>query len=479
MTAKPDRAAATRRFEFEINRRWIVLGALLFAGLLVRFWAMRWPPFPYDMNTWIAWADRLRQLGPGNFYEEGYFADYTPGYLYVLWFIAEIKAAFFGSSGTGAYQVLLRLPATFCDLGIAVIIFLFVERAASRIVRRRRSTTVDTWPVVPAIVTALWLFNPAIIFNSAVWGQVDSTFTLAVLLALVFLISGRPEAAIISYALAVLIKPHALAVAPVIALALFLWFTPRQIARSIGLGLLVGIILLVPFFGLRFIPGFWDLLAGSRDQYAYTSLNAYNLWGIYGFWRDDRLAVVGPFTARGIGLALYMLGLGYGLGLLWTELRRGADRAFTLFLFSTYFVFLPVMVLTTMHERYLYPVLPFLLVFAGLCYLRWMAPHARNEIAPRFLVVPLVLFLAITVLHTMNLYQVYQFYLFFEEGGVPAEQSLYFPVADNARVWSVLMLYCFWVFVVLIPSWTGASVRTVAEPAAPDDGSRGPAPRPA
>jgi dolichyl-phosphate-mannose-protein mannosyltransferase len=456
--------AASKPIELRISRRWIVLGGLLFLGLLVRFWAMRWPPFPFDMNTWIAWSERLRAVGPGDFYQEGYFADYTPGYLYVLWLIAEVKHALFESAGTGTYHVLQRLPATLCDLVIAVVIFRFVQQRLDRTGDGAGAATVtDDWPVLPAAVTALWLFNPAVIFNSAVWGQVDSTFTLGMLLTLVFLINGRPEAAIVSYAVAFLLKPHAITIAPVVGLALILWFPPARVARAIGLGALVGVVLLLPFFGLRFIPGLWGLLADSREQYAYTSLYSYNLWGIYGFWRDDMVSVFGPFTARGIGLGLFVLGLAYGVGLLWAELRRGADRAFTVFLFATYFAWMPVMVLTTMHERYVYPVLPFLLVFAALCYIRWSAAVEAGDSGPRFLLVPLFLCVAVTVLHTMNIYQVYEFYLYFDRGGVPTTNRLFYRIADNARVWSVLFLLCFWAFAVFMPSWLAGARREGAE----------------
>lgn len=455
-TSQGASAPAAKPFEIRVSRGWIVLGGLLLLGLLVRIWAMRWPPFPFDMNTWIAWSERLRDVGPGGFYEEGYFADYTPGYLYVLWLIAEVKHALFDSAGTGTYHFLQRLPATICDLAIAVVLFRFVEGALAR-TGRDEGANADRWPVLPAIVAALWLFNPAIIFNSAVWGQVDSVFTLGMLLALIFLIKGRAEAAIITYAVAFLIKPHAITIAPVIGLALLLWFPPARAARAIGLGAIVAIALLLPFFGVRFIPGLWDLLADSREQYAYTSLYSYNLWGIYGFWRDDTIQVFGPFSARGIGLGLFVLGLAYGVALLWGELRRGADRALTVFLFATYFAFMPVMVLTTMHERYFYPVLPFLLTFATLCYIRWSDIDVSEQQRPRFLLVPLIMYVALTVLHTMNIYQVYEFYIYFERGGVPATNRLFYRIADNARVWSALVLLCLWAFAVFMPSWlTGA-----------------------
>jgi dolichyl-phosphate-mannose-protein mannosyltransferase len=397
-------ATITQPFRFTISRRWLVLGPLLLVGLLVRFWAMRWSPFLIDMNTFIAWGERLRQVGPSDFYQEGYFADYTPGYLYVLWLLAEVKHALVPTASSDWTYVLHRLPATICDLAIAVVLFNFIEHRLRRPAPPDRNAHVgDPWPVLPAVVAALWLFNPAVVFNAAIWGQVDAIVTLPMLLALIFLIDGRPEAATVSYVVAFLIKPHAVTIAPVVGLALFVWFPLSRALRAIGVGVLSGVIILMPFFGIRFLPGLWNLLTDSREYYAYTSLFSYNLWGIYGSWRDDRLSVFGPLSARGIGIALLIVGLTYGLIHLWRELRHGAERAYTLFLFSTYFAFMPVVVLTTMHERYIYPVLVFLLIFAALSYVRRTAEPEQSDHAPRFLLAPFVLYLALTVLHTMNL----------------------------------------------------------------------------
>ena len=40
--------------------------------------------YPYDMSCFVAWGDKLAAEGPAAFYSEGYFADYPPGYLWVL-----------------------------------------------------------------------------------------------------------------------------------------------------------------------------------------------------------------------------------------------------------------------------------------------------------------------------------------------------------------------------------------------------------
>lgn len=43
--------------------------------------------FRVDVGDFTAWAQWLASLGPGGFYAPGYFSDYPPGYLYVLWLL--------------------------------------------------------------------------------------------------------------------------------------------------------------------------------------------------------------------------------------------------------------------------------------------------------------------------------------------------------------------------------------------------------
>ena len=48
---------------------------------------LRGSGFDSDLNLFRYWADNLRPRGPCGFYDRGFFADYTPGYLYALWLV--------------------------------------------------------------------------------------------------------------------------------------------------------------------------------------------------------------------------------------------------------------------------------------------------------------------------------------------------------------------------------------------------------
>lgn len=115
-----------------------------------------------DMNTFIAWGQRMVDLGPGKFYEEGYFADYPPGYLYILYILSFIRGVFGFAHGSGGENLLFKLPAIISDLVLGYFIY--------QMSRKKLGSGIAFG------LTLLFLFNPAVLVNSAAWGQADSFF---------------------------------------------------------------------------------------------------------------------------------------------------------------------------------------------------------------------------------------------------------------------------------------------------------------
>jgi dolichyl-phosphate-mannose-protein mannosyltransferase len=410
---------------------YIGLGLILLGGLLLRLWAMRWPPFPIDMIDWIAWGERVLAVGPWNFYDPDVFADYAPGYVYVMGLTAAIKNGLFPDAGVGTYHFLYRLPPVLCDLVTAAVIFNLVVWAG-----RERQATDDARYGLALLAAASHAFSPAIIFNSAIWGQIDATFTLGMLLALVFALRDRPVAAVISYVIAFLIKPQAISLAPVLGLVLLMRYPWRRWLRAGLAGIAVAYVMCLPFLGINALGGLIALLSRSVETYPYATMFTFNIWSFSAFeyWEKDDLLVIGNLTRRTFGTVLYFVGIVGGAALLWQRLRRTRDDAPTMLLFASLFTMLPVMVLTRMHERYLYPVLPLLLAYA-------FVQLARDPQSLRGLI-GFCCFAVLTLLHTLNLYYVYTFYQYYDEG-VP-DSNRWFPlIGDNARLWTVLTLLAF------------------------------------
>ena len=71
--------------------------------------------YPYDMSCFVAWGDKLASEGAANFYSEGYFADYPPGYLWVLGLVGAIRAALHIAYESKWTYFLLALVPSLCD----------------------------------------------------------------------------------------------------------------------------------------------------------------------------------------------------------------------------------------------------------------------------------------------------------------------------------------------------------------------------
>src|SRR2546426_10573649 len=98
----PSRRKSLMRLAWRLDTR-AGLVAMFVVGFLIRFLIAPHFGFYGDLRLFRMWAGRLGEVGPHRFYVEGQFADYPPGYLYVLWFIGKLSA-------TPGY-LLLKLPA--------------------------------------------------------------------------------------------------------------------------------------------------------------------------------------------------------------------------------------------------------------------------------------------------------------------------------------------------------------------------------
>src|SRR5579864_1007628 len=82
------------------------------------------------------------------------------GYFYILWFVGHLFAIVSPQHNYAVLQVLVKMPAILMDLVDAALLYILVRRYAS-----------ERWALGAAAFFAL---NPAVIFISASWGQVDS-----------------------------------------------------------------------------------------------------------------------------------------------------------------------------------------------------------------------------------------------------------------------------------------------------------------
>jgi len=261
------------------------------------------------------------------------WSDYLPGYLYFLWGLGKINLL-----GLVPQEILFKIPAIVSDLATGFLIYKILSRSKSQ-----------KWGIIGA---SLYIFNPAILANSALWGQVDSLTALTSILS-VYLVPLNYILSAIVLALGTAIKPQTAFIFPVILFSMLKekW-EYRKILTYITTGLLVFFSLFAPFWNHGNLFSFvFERLNISLNQYPFTSLNAFNFWGLLGFWKSDNLY----FQFSGYILVLF------STLFLFFKTRKIKNPEYLLmsFLFASSFIFF-----TRIHERHLLPMLAPLVIVA-------------------------------------------------------------------------------------------------------------------
>ena len=309
----------------------LVLAALAAVKLLLM---PLFPGFGPDVGDYQAWAGQISTFGPAHTYQQGFFLDYPPGYLYALWVVGLIGHAV-GASGN-LYRVIIQSPAIVADFALALLMYAFVRRGSR--------------PAMALVAMAMVALNPALLFDTVVWGQSDSVMTFVMLLSIAAILSRQYEIAWGLAAIAVLVKPQGLMMLPVLGVWTMLeadfatWFTSGAALIA------VAIIGIAPFQIGREWSWIIKLYSSTAAYYHETSVNAFNLMALIGGLRQADSGTFAGVSYFALGMSLLVPLYGFIAWILW----RG--RTPTRLLFASFLaIFGFFMVAPRMHERYCYP----------------------------------------------------------------------------------------------------------------------------
>lgn len=352
-----------------------VLFILLVVGLALRILFINAEGFRNDVASFEAWSLTLGHYPLDQFYPKTSFADYPPGYFYVLWLVGHIYVPLF-SHADPSYSILkiaVKLPGILMDLADAVLIYAIVRRFAS-----------PTWATVCA---GTFVLNPVTIFISAYWGQVDSVaagFMLGAVALVLYSEQWSPRYATLaivgawlSLAYSVLVKPQAAIVGLLLLAYPFATGDANVRARRLaatGYGLLAALVfadlLALPFVpdrgpGGAFIWLFQRYQFGS-SVYPYTTVNAFNLYAVFrSFWQPDSSPItLGPLSLGTIGAWGVVLVGAATLLIIGRYLQRRDDASFLEAAMLLTFAFF--ILATRMHERYIFNAFTLLIVLMPL-----------------------------------------------------------------------------------------------------------------
>ncbi len=343
-----------------------IFGLAFFLRLILVFVSGYHP----DILNHVDWGRRFWLYGPQRFYQASVWSaswpNQPPGTMYLFAAIAKVyqfivqicwwlnlRVAIFPSFifpflDFKFHIVLLKIPFLFADLGIGWLIYRILFSLS-------KSKKEASWGAV------LFLFNPPLIYNSAVWGQTDSLVNFLALLALWLIYKQEYYYGVLAFGLSLYFKLSLIIWLPILLL-IFLFRRAWKSLFAVTFLALAGIILLsLPFVGGN-CPLFW-LWHLYHDkvfahQGAMLSGNAFNLWTLlYGVSLSlkDTISFLGvPTRLLGQIAASFLvliISFRFWLRAKKTKVIVLEDVLLAVMLIS----FAVFLFLTGMHERYLYP----------------------------------------------------------------------------------------------------------------------------
>jgi Gpi18-like mannosyltransferase len=224
-----------------------------------------------------------------------------------------------------------------------------------------------------ALGSAVYLLNPAVIFDAAYWGQPDAAHSLLAVLALGLTMVGWWHGSWIAAGLAAMTKPQAWALMPLYLVSQLRLTDVRRVAIGIVLALITILRILSPFIVHNRIRDFLTLPQQIAGVMPVASANAHNLWWIVtnnpAPVVPDSDRVLGPLTYRQAALPLVLFVAVFTLWRLWTS------RGTSVFLLAAYQAFGWFCFTTQAHENHAFFVLPLLVMATP------VAPAARVLLA--------------------------------------------------------------------------------------------------
>jgi Gpi18-like mannosyltransferase len=208
------------------------------------------------------------------------------------------------------------------------------------------------------VAASAYLFNPAVIFDSAYWGQTQAVHTLFMLLALIATDRRAYVWAGAALSTAVLTKPQALAIVPLILMLAVRehgWWR-LSIAAS-----LTALLIVAPFLVAGNIDGVYAQYLNTAQYDPVLSANAHNLWWLVsgGHGRISDASPGATIDFRTAGLLLFACATLLSLVAVWRQREA-------LFLAAAYQSLAFFMVNTQIHENHLLPMFASLVIVATL-----------------------------------------------------------------------------------------------------------------
>ncbi|PQJ12789.1 hypothetical protein CJD36_003305 [Flavipsychrobacter stenotrophus] len=308
----------------------------------------------YDMNYWRIWALHIHEHGLTGAYDGGVI-NYFPVYIYGLYLFDLIQ----GST--------VNITAHISDIKMLFVFFDFLPLFVLCCFRQK---------ILSFKIPYLFLLiNIAYVFNSMMWGQIDSMYTnlsfLAIVIGLLY-----PVPATLLYLLALNTKPQAIEFLPVMGLVLI--YSVRNIKTVIYIlmsAAVLQLLIFLPWLSNGGLPKLISYATHSVDLYNKLTICAFNIWYLlvpanHYFINDKDTFILLSYKTTGLimfctssALILWPM-----LKVVWQQRRKALPPDSKMYqyiflgtgLLCLYFFYFN----TQMHERYANPIIIFFFFYA-------------------------------------------------------------------------------------------------------------------
>ena len=302
----------------------------------------------YDMGFWRQWALQIHQHGLTNTYNSS--INYFPVYIYGLYIYDLLQ-------GTEA-----NIIHNINSIKILFVCFDFLPLVVLCAFRQKL--------LAFKIPHLFLLLNVAYVFNSMVWGQIDSIYTNLAFLAIITGIL-YPVGGLLLYVLALNTKQQAIEFLPIMAIVLFYSIRNlKTVAIALTCAVALQLALLLPFISTGGAGKLSQIAMNTVGLYHNLSISAFNIWYIIArgnpyFINDTDTYIL--LSYRTIGLMLFGIAALLVLIPLFKRvlLLRKSNLSFDEQSYKLLFLGTGLLCLfffyfnTQMHERYAMPIIIF------------------------------------------------------------------------------------------------------------------------
>ena len=331
----------------------LILSLVWIVALAIRLYGATTKAQPYDIGTFEAWSRSIWSSGPRAFFGS-VWSDYMP--LPILTFAPISLLANLVHAPFGLVFKLVHLTVELILIGL-----------------------LPSSLVLPKLLLFL---SPALIGDTAFWGQVDTIPALLALLALSRLTLAPAKAYLppLLFGLSVAYKPIMILIAPI------LWIVDIKRGHKWRFPLISTLVFLstgIPTGGLQFAEHLFSRALAQSGTYPFLTINAFNFWSLIPSytWVADTTSIL-SLSGKTLGLILFA---GLSLVTLANWRRQHFNPRFAYRVAATILIIFYTFT-TRMHERHLLFGLPFLALASF--YESWL----------------LVPFLILTATFTLNLW---------------------------------------------------------------------------